>query len=88
MLKLLNVVSLNLSIKIEEGCLIVRTNVLARIWLNFLKFRIFVSKKWLFLSPLALNLLEVDTFKMRPYSSDAQIRASCTPAGFKSLLEL
>ena len=38
----------------------------------------------LFFSPLALNLFEVDTLKLRQYPSQARKIASCTPAVFRS----
>ena len=55
--------------------------------LFFSKIRLFRRKNGFF-SPLALNLLEVDTFKLRPYPFYSQKRDSFTPAGFMSLLEL
>ena len=41
-----------------------------------------------FFSPPALNLLEEDTLKLRAISPQAQERFSCTPAGFRSFLDL
>ena len=57
--------------------------------LNFSKFRL--RQKWdqiCFFSSLALYLLEVDNLKLCPDFSKAQMRANCTPAGSKILLEL
>ena len=64
---------------------------LARISAKFFKIHTFFVKidtKFAFFSPLALNLLEVDTLKLQLYSSPAQKRISCTHIGFRSLLEL
>ena len=41
-----------------------------------------------FFSPLALNLQEEDTVKLRLNFSQARKKARCTPAGFKSGLKL
>ena len=55
------------------------------IFFNFAKF--FKIRLFVF-SPIILNLLEVDTLKLLLYSFYADKRASSTPAGFQSLLEL
>ena len=46
-----------------------------------------MGRNLLFFSSLALNLLEVDSLKLRLDSVLTLKRASCTPAGFKNLLE-
>ena len=44
-------------------------SILARIYAKFFKIQTFFVEKMTFFGPLALTLLEVDTFKLRPYSS-------------------
>ena len=48
-----------------------------RISAKFFKIQTFFDD---FFSTLSLYLLEEDTLKLRPYSSSAQKRSSCTPA--------
>ena len=69
MLKLLTVVLLILSPKKEEGCWIVRSAFFGRNYAKFFRTKNFFFEKMAFFSTLALNLLEVDTLKLWPYSS-------------------
>ena len=58
------VVLLILSQKIEEGCWILRSEFLSRVFAKFFKIRFFRDQIYFF-SPLILNLLEVDTLKLQ-----------------------
>ena len=63
-----------------------RPGFLFRVFAKFLKFQTFFRQKWdkiCYFSPLALFLLEVDTLKLRAYSSKPQKELVVFPLALK-----